>query len=106
MKRLILIEKENTWEEAIKTASQNIKDDETVILVWKEGVKRCIRCEPELFKILHQFILDGGKAYVCLKSLKKFDIPETRPPEAFERIEDGEDLIKDLKNKGFEIVKF
>ncbi len=106
MKKIIVIENENRWEEAIKEAVNNVKQSETALLVQNDGVKRCIRCEPKLFKILHQFILDGGKAYVCLKSLKKFDIPETRPPEVFERIEDGEALIERFKKEGFEIVKF
>jgi len=108
MNELILLENADQWEEAINYAAKRIKENPEGIylLVQKEAVTRCIRCEPQLFKILHQFILDGGKAYVCLKSLNEHRIPSSRPPEIFTRIEDGEKLINDLKQKGFVIKKF
>ncbi len=102
MKELILIERPEQWEKAIGYAAQRIKEaDEVSLLIHKDGVERCVRCEPQLFKILHQFILDGGKAYLCLKSLKERNIPPARPPEIFIRVDDGEELAKELKRKGF-----
>ncbi|GEM_PF-1769242 len=105
MPKIVVICHEKDWTPGIEKALSLVKEDETLLLVMDEGVKRCIVCEPELFRLLHQFILDGGKALVCLSSLKKAGIPPTRPPEIFERIEDGRKFLEDANQNGFEIVK-
>ena len=106
MKELVIVENEDGWEDALKYASQRIKDGEVILLVQKDGVKRCIKCEPELFKLLHQFILDGGRACVCLESLEAFNIPATRPPDIFERLKNCETFIQELNQQGFTLRLF
>ena len=106
MKELVLIKKPEDWDKAIPYAARRIKEGETVILIVDEGVRRCVRCEPELFKVLHQFILDGGRALVCLKSLKEHGIPASRPPDVLERVEDGRAFIKKKQSSGYRITTF
>ncbi len=106
MAYLLVLKESQNWEKAIKRGLELIKQGETELLVMDEAVTRCIRCEPELFRYLHQFILDGGKALVCCQSLTKYGIPETRPPEAFIRLEEGQALISEKKKAGWQIEEF
>ena len=106
MKELVLIRKPEDWDKAIPYAAQRIKEGETAILIMDEGVKRCVRCEPELFKVLHQFILDGGRAFVCLKSLEEHGIPASRPPDVLARVKDGHTFLEENKSLGYRITTF
>ena len=74
-----------------------------VVLVEGAGVTRCTRCEPDLFRYFHQFVLDGGRAVICVQSLAQYGIPETRPPDFFERIKNTQAFLKELKAQGYEV---
>jgi hypothetical protein len=90
MRILVSVKDPEAWERALEKALEAQKGGhEVVFLVLDKGVSRCIRCEPDLFKHLHQFVLNGGQALVCLKSLAENGIPASRPPDVFERISDG-----------------
>ncbi len=101
---LIVLKDEDKWLKALKKAQKWQKKEETTLLIGEEAVNTCIKCEPELFKHLHQFILDGGKVLVCSCSLQKRGIPFSRPPDILERIKDYQDKIKESKKKGEKII--
>ncbi len=105
MKPLLLVVKQpGSWEVALIRASKEVKTGREVTLLFLgEAVTRCPRCEPELFRHLHQFVLDGGRAVVCVKSLLEKGIPETRPPEVFERVPDGQRFLEEFKGELVEI---
>ncbi len=103
---VVVIEKENNWEKALQQALELLGKQPTVLLVRKEAVKRCLRCDPELFKHLHQFILDGGKALLCAHCLDKMGIPPSRPPEIFIQIASGEAFIREQLEAGHQILYF
>ncbi len=106
MSYLLLLKDPQRWEDAIKTGIDLVQKGETYLLVMDEAVIRCIRCEPTLFRYLHQFILDGGQAFVCENSLARYEISSTRPPEVFNRIKEGKKLISKKKILGWEIREF
>jgi len=98
---LLVIDRPEGWERFVERARDLPRDKRNyVLLVRDEGVPRCIRCEPGLFPHFYQFVLDGGRACIGLRSLKRFGIPETRPPDFFERV-DEEALEEELLTRGF-----
>ncbi len=106
MVTLLVLRNSQRWEDAIKKGNDLIKKEDTYLLVIDEAVTRCIRCEPTLFRYLHQFILDGGKALVCETSLAKYDIPSGRPPDIFDRIKDGKAFTLEKEASGWKIIEF
>lgn len=106
MPTLLVLKNPKKWEKAVREGLALIKREPVELLVTGKAVTRCIRCEPELFRYLHQFVLDGGKALVCLSSLKKHGIPESRPPEVFDRIVDGATLIAERQTLDFRIREY
>ncbi len=103
---IIVLEGQDSWERALPQALKFVHEEETVLVVHKEAVKRCIRCEPELFKHLHQFILDGGRALLCRHCLEKQGIPPSRPPEIFTQIDSAEEFIEEKRQAGHQILYF
>ncbi len=103
MKLLLVVRQPSSWERAVQQALKAVKERETYLLFMDEAVKRCIRCEPELFKHLHQFVLDGGHVLLCLRSLSSFGLPPKRPPDFFQRIESGEAFISQFDGEVQEI---
>ncbi|QJA05926.1 hypothetical protein FVE67_03545 [Thermosulfurimonas marina] len=98
---LLVIDRPEAWERFVERVQDLPRDKRGyVLLVRDEGVTRCLGCEPGLFPHFHQFVLDGGRAAIGLNSLKRFGIPETRPPELFERV-DEEALEKELLSRGY-----
>ncbi len=101
---LLVVRRPDSWEKAIARAQEEVRSDREVTLLFLgEAVTRCPRCEPGLFRQLHQFVLDGGRAAVCVKSLKTYGIPESRPPEVFERVADGQALLGEFSGEVVEI---
>jgi len=99
---LLVIDRPEAWERFAERFRELPREKEGyVLLVRDEGVTRCLRCEPGLFPHFRQFVLDGGRACVGLRSLRRFGIPETRPPELFERV-DEEALERELLSRGFQ----
>jgi len=101
---LLVVRRPDSWEQAISRAAEEVRAGREVTLLFvDEAVTRCPRCEPVLFRHLHQFVLDGGRAAVCVKSLKARGIPESRPPEVFERVADGQRLLEEFSGEVVEI---
>ncbi len=73
------------------------------LIILEEGVTRCPRCEPHLFPYFRQFVLDGGRIFICQKSLARFGIPETRPPDFLERVPEGWQTLKEFEAQGAQV---
>ncbi len=102
MKKVFLLETPEAWDRwPEKLRALPREKTGLVVLVQGAGVTRCLRCEPGLFPYFHQFVLDGGKAYLCRRSLGEFGIPEARPPDLFERVPDGKTFLEELVAKGY-----
>ena len=102
--RLFVLEHPESWDRFVERLRELPQDKSGYVLLVKgTGVTRCLRCEPGLFPYFRQFVLDGGRACICLRSLASFGIPETRPPDLFERVPDGEALVRELLARGYRI---
>ncbi|OAQ21506.1 hypothetical protein [Thermosulfurimonas dismutans] len=102
--KIFVLSRPESWESFREIVQVLPKDKSSYkLLVKGAGVTRCLRCEPTLFPYFHQFVLDGGRAYICRKSLKAFGIPENRPPDLFERVTDGQLWLRNLSEEGFEV---
>ncbi len=99
-----VVETPEAWERLkSKLAELSREEKSEVILIKDEGVVRCPRCDPEPFRYLRQFVLDGGRLVICARSLARYGIPETRPPEFFERVPDGEVFLQELRSQGYQV---
>jgi len=99
MKLLLVVKDPQAWEEALFRALKEVKQRETYLLFIDEAVTRCVRCEPQLFKHLHQFVLDGGRAMIAQESLLQFGLSPERPPDFLERLSNSHDFIARFEGK-------
>ncbi|MBX6423915.1 DsrE family protein [Thermosulfurimonas sp. F29] len=103
---LFVLEHPESWERFVRVVETLPRDkSDLAVLIRGGGVTRCLRCEPGLFPHFRQFVLDGGRAFVCVRSLRDFGLPETRPPDLFERVPDGEELIREYSARGYTVER-
>jgi len=103
-KTLFYIKDPSKWDEVVEKGLGLIKNGQKVaILASDEAVTRCIRCDRLLFDRLKQFVLDEGDVFICKESLKKFNIPEKRPPDYLIRIDSASSLISKKKADGWSV---
>ncbi len=102
--KIFLLTNPQGWEripeilESLKAQAGNI-----LLLIAGEAVNRCLRCDPQVFPSLRQFVLDGGRIYVCEESLRAYGIPPDRPPDFMLRVPDGLALVKELASQGWQV---
>ncbi len=111
LKLLIHVAQKERWDIAVKNGLNFLKTkgpDETlraVIIANGDSVTRCTKCDRALFDDLKQFVLDGGKVYLCENSLRNFDIPKSRLPDIFGTVPAAIRALVDYQRDGWTYVR-
>ncbi len=110
-KLLIHVAQKERWEVAATNAINYFKTregDEVLkvkMIANADSVTRVCSCEPELFEMLRQVVLDGGEIYLCENSLKKFDIKKESLAEIFKTVPAAIKALVDLQSEGWIYVR-
>jgi len=79
-KRLLIhVAQKERWEAALTNALDFLKagkgeEPQAIIVADADSVVRVKACDRKLFDRMKQFVLDGGRIYLCENSLKAFGI--------------------------------
>ncbi len=110
-KLLIHVAQKERWETAAVNAINYLKTKEegevlkVRLVANADSVTRVCACEPELFKLLRQIVLDGGEIYLCENAMAKFGVDKEKLADIFKTVPAGIKALVDLQAEGWIYVR-